>query len=160
MIARRPTPVVFLTEYRGQPSRLLMLLRRVATADQVAFTRLHIALAADVAAIVHERLGDDERADEVTAATFLEARQSADLHTAPGTDVAGWITGIAARRAGEQEDPRTKIAPVPPGLLPGGDAGGPAEAQSRPAQPVPPWLTPPFSVPIPPRTRSGSPTQK
>ena len=29
-----------------------------------------------------------ELADEVTAATFLEAWQSADLHTAPGTDVA------------------------------------------------------------------------
>jgi DNA-directed RNA polymerase specialized sigma24 family protein len=118
MIARRPTPVVFLTEYRDQPSRLLALLRRVATADQVAFTRLHIALAPDVAAIVHERLGDGERADEVTAATFLEAWQSADLHTAPGTDVAGWITGIAARRAGEQEDPRTRSHPSHLGYSP------------------------------------------
>lgn len=103
--------VVFLTEYRGQPARLLMLLRQVAAADQAAFARLHIALAADVAAIVHDQLGDDERAAEVAAATFLEAWQTADLHTAPGTDVAGWITGIAARRAGEQDDPRTRSHP-------------------------------------------------
>jgi hypothetical protein len=118
MIARRPAPVVFLTEYRGQPSRLLMLLRRVAAADQVAFTRLHIALAPEVTAIVHERLGDGVRADEVAAATFLEAWQSAELHTAPGTDVAGWITGIAARRAGEQDDPRTKSHPSHLGYSP------------------------------------------
>ena len=103
--------VVFLTEYRGQPSRLLMLLRRAAAADQAAFARLHLALEAEVTAVVHRLLGDAERADEVVAATFLEAWQCADLHTAPGTDVAGWIVGIAARRAGEQDDPRTRSHP-------------------------------------------------
>lgn len=103
--------VVFLTEYRGQPDRLLMLLRRVAAADQAAFARLHIALAPEVTAIVRGQLGDAERAEEVAAATFLEAWQAADLHTAPGTDVAGWIIGIAARRAGEQDAPRTRSHP-------------------------------------------------
>jgi len=105
------TSVVFLTEYRGQPSRLLMLLRRVAAADQAAFARLYLALEPAVAAIVHGQLGAGDRAAEVTAATFLEAWQCADLHTAPGTDVAGWIAGIAARRAGEQDDPRTRSHP-------------------------------------------------
>jgi RNA polymerase sigma-70 factor (ECF subfamily) len=103
--------VVFLTEYRGRPVRLLMLLRRVAAADQAAFARLYVALEPDVAAVVYRQLGDCERAEEVAAATFLEAWQCADLHTAPGTDVAGWITGIAARRAGEQDDPRTRSHP-------------------------------------------------
>ncbi|RSM68480.1 hypothetical protein DMB66_13410 [Actinoplanes sp. ATCC 53533] len=118
MIARAPATVVFLTEYRGQPSRLLMLLRRVAAADQAAFGRLYIALEPDVTTIVHERIGDDDRAAEVAAATFLEAWQTADLHTAPGTDVAGWITGIAARRAGEQDDPRTRSHPSDQGYSP------------------------------------------
>lgn len=111
MIARSPATVVYLTEYRGRPARLLSLLRRVAAADQAAFGRLYIALAPEVATIVHERIGDGDRAVEVVAATFLEAWQTADLHTAPGTDVAGWITGIAARRAGEQDDPRTRSHP-------------------------------------------------
>jgi DNA-directed RNA polymerase specialized sigma24 family protein len=111
--------VVFLTEYRDRPGRLLMLLRRVAVADQVAFARLHQALETDVATIVHEQLGDDHRAGEVVAATFLEAWQNADLHTASGTDVAGWITGIAERRAGEQDDPRTRSHPSQQGYSAG-----------------------------------------
>ena len=111
--------VVFLIEYRGRPPRLLMLLRRVAAADQGAFARLYVALEPDVAAVVHRQLSDEERAGEVAAATFLEAWQYADLHTAPGTDVAGWITGIAARRAGEQDDPRTRAHPSHRGESPG-----------------------------------------
>ncbi|MET8150485.1 hypothetical protein ACIBSW_09430 [Actinoplanes sp. NPDC049668] len=98
------TEVVFLTEYRREPTRLLMLLRRSAADDRDAFTRLYHALSPDVHAIVHATLGDD-RVNEVAAATFLEAWHSADLHTAPGTDVAGWIIGIAARRAEEQDQP-------------------------------------------------------
>jgi DNA-directed RNA polymerase specialized sigma24 family protein len=105
------TPVVFLTEYRDRPSRLLTLLRRVSAGDQIAFGRLYLALEPDVTTVVQEQVGDDREAGEITAATFLEAWQSADLHTAPGTDVAGWITGIAARRAGEQHDPRTRSHP-------------------------------------------------
>src|SRR5690349_1742443 len=41
------TGVVFLTEYRREPARLLMLLRRSAAADRLAFTRLYHALAPD-----------------------------------------------------------------------------------------------------------------
>jgi RNA polymerase sigma-70 factor (ECF subfamily) len=103
--------VVSLSEYRGQPARLLMLLRRVAAGDQAAFARLHLAVEPEVTATVHRLLGAGDRADEVTAAAFLEAWQCADLHTAPGTDVTGWIVGIAARRAGEQDDPRTRSHP-------------------------------------------------
>ncbi|MEU7906873.1 hypothetical protein [Actinoplanes sp. NPDC049118] len=102
--------VVFLTEYRREPARLLMLLRRSAAADRDAFTRLYHALAPDVHATVREVL-DGDRAREVAAAAFLEAWHSAELHTAPGTDVAGWIIGIAARRAEEQDDPRTGTHP-------------------------------------------------
>ena len=119
MIARRTAQVVFLPEYRDRPARLLRLLQRVAAADRVAFSRLHIALEPDVTAIVHEHLSDDVRAGEVAAASFLEAWHSADQHTAPGTDVAGWITGIAARRAGEQDDPRTRAHPVRHDYSPG-----------------------------------------
>jgi DNA-directed RNA polymerase specialized sigma24 family protein len=104
--------VVFLSDYRGRPSRLLMLLRRVAAADQAAFARLYLALEPEVAETVHRQLGGGgDQAGEIAAATFLEAWQYADLHTSPGTDVAGWITGIAARRAGEQHDPRTRSHP-------------------------------------------------
>ena len=112
-------PVVFLTEYRDRPSRLLTLLRRVSAGDQIAFGRLYLALEPDVTTVVQEQVGDDREAGEIAAATFLEAWQSADLHTAPGTDVAGWITGIAARRAGEQDDPRTRAHPSHRGESPG-----------------------------------------
>ena len=111
MSARRPAPVVFLTAYRGQPARLLTLVRRVAAGDRMAFIRLHTALEPQVTAIVQAQLGEDDRAAEVAAATFLEVWQSADGQTAPGTDVAGWISGIAARRVGEQQDPRTRSHP-------------------------------------------------
>jgi DNA-directed RNA polymerase specialized sigma24 family protein len=104
-------PVVFLTEYRDRPARLLMLVRRVVAADQIAFGRLYLALEPDVTAVVQKQVGDERQAGEIAAATFLEAWQSAEQHTAPGTDVAGWITGIAARRAGEQHDPRTRSHP-------------------------------------------------
>ena len=103
--------VVSLGAYRGRPGRLLMLVRRVAMADQAAFARLHRALEPAVTAVVHRLLGDGPRADEVSAATFLEVWQCADLHTAPETDVTGWVVGIAARRAGEQHDPRTRSHP-------------------------------------------------
>ncbi|AGZ43838.1 hypothetical protein [Actinoplanes friuliensis] len=115
--------VVFLPEYRREPARLLRLLRRAAAADRDAFTRLYQALAPDVDAAVHVTLGG-ERADEVAAATFLEAWQSADLHTAPGTDVAGWIIGIAARRAGEQDDPRVRSHPSQHTYSPGETLAG------------------------------------
>jgi RNA polymerase sigma-70 factor (ECF subfamily) len=104
------TGVVFLTEYRREPARLLRLLRRSAAADRDAFTRLYQALAPDVHATVRAVL-DGDRAHEVAAAAFLEAWHSADSHTAPGTDVAGWIIGIAARRAEEQGDPRVGAHP-------------------------------------------------
>ena len=110
--------VVFLTEYRMEPARLLMLLRRSAAADRNAFTRLYHALAPNVNATVCEVL-DGDRAGEVAAATFLEAWQSADLHTAPGTDVAEWIIGIATRRAEEQDDPRTRSQPSHHSYSPG-----------------------------------------
>ena len=107
-------PVVFLTMYRTGPARLLMLLRRTAADDLDAFTRLYEALLPGVVARVCDALDDAERIEEVTAATFLEVWQSAEEHTAAGTDVAGWITGIAARRAAEPDDPRAHSHPSHP----------------------------------------------
>lgn len=103
--------VVFLTVYRTGSARLLMLLRRTAADDLDAFTRLYEALLPDVVATVCAALDDAEHIEEVTAATFLEVWQSAEEHTAAGTDVAGWITGIAARRAAEPDDPRAHSHP-------------------------------------------------
>jgi RNA polymerase sigma-70 factor (ECF subfamily) len=97
-------PVVFLTAYRTEPARLLMLVRRMASNDRDAFTRLYDALLPDVTAIVRPRRDDPADADDVIAATFVEAWQSADLHTKPGTDVAAWIDEIAQRRADEPDD--------------------------------------------------------
>jgi DNA-directed RNA polymerase specialized sigma24 family protein len=104
-------PVVFLTMYRTGPARLLMLLRRTAADDLDAFTRLYEALLPGVVARVCDALEDAERIEEVTAATFLEVWQSAEEHTEAGTDVAGWVTGIAARRAAEPVDPRARSHP-------------------------------------------------
>ena len=112
-----PEPVVFLTAYRTEPARLLMLVRRMASNDRDAFTRLYDALLPDVTAIVRPLQQDPGRRDEVVAATFVEAWQSADLYTKPGTDVAAWIDGIAARRAAESDDPESypSNAVYPPG---------------------------------------------
>ena len=97
-------PVVFLTTYRTEPARLLMLVRRMASNDRDAFTRLYAALLPDVTAIVRPRRDDAADADDVIAATFVEAWQSADAHTKRGTDVAAWIDEIALRRAEEPDD--------------------------------------------------------
>lgn len=104
-------PVVFLTVYRTGRARLLMLLRRTAADDLDAFTRLYDALLPGVVSTVCDLLDDTERIEEVTAATFLEVWQSAEEHTADGTDVAGWVTGIAERRAAEPDDPRALSHP-------------------------------------------------
>jgi hypothetical protein len=132
---RRPviSPVVFLTAYRTEPARLLMLIRRVASDDRDAFTRLYDALVPDVTATVRALLKDNARAGEITAATFLEAWQSADLHTAPGTDVAAWIHDIAARRAAEPDDPRRGSHPSTSGR-PAGIALGALLDRSAPSR--------------------------
>lgn len=93
--------VVFLGAYRTDPSRLLMLVRRVASDDRAAFTRLYDALLPQVSATVRSVVKDPERAAAVTSAAFVEAWLSADAHTALGTDIAAWITSIATRLAGE-----------------------------------------------------------
>jgi RNA polymerase sigma-70 factor (ECF subfamily) len=89
-----------------------MLVRRMASNDdRDAFTRLYDALLPDVTAIVGPLRRDPAQADEIIAATFMEVWQSADLHTKPGTDVAGWIDEIAVRRATEPDDPRRMSHP-------------------------------------------------
>ena len=93
--------VVSMAEYRTGPIRLLMLVRRVAAEDRGAFTRLYDALVVQVSATVRDILADPVRVDMVTSATFVEAWRSAGCHTAPGTDVAAWITSVAIRRARE-----------------------------------------------------------
>jgi DNA-directed RNA polymerase specialized sigma24 family protein len=93
--------IVFLPAYRTEPGRLLMLLRRAAADDRDAFTRLYDALLPQVTATARARLAKAGPILEVIAATFVEAWHCADQHTEHGTDVAGWINGIAARRAGE-----------------------------------------------------------
>jgi DNA-directed RNA polymerase specialized sigma24 family protein len=40
--------------------------------------------------------------DTITSDTFVEVWRSACSHTAPGTDVAAWVTSIATRRAGHR----------------------------------------------------------
>lgn len=93
--------IVFLPAYRTEPGRLLRLLRRVAADDRYAFTRLYDALLPQVTATARDRLAKAGPIVEIIAATFVEAWHCADQHTGPGSDVAGWINGIAARRAGE-----------------------------------------------------------
>jgi RNA polymerase sigma-70 factor (ECF subfamily) len=89
-----------------------MLVRRIAAEDKDAFTRLYDALLPEVSETIRGRLANASRADEIAAATFVEAWQEADLHTGPGTDVAAWIRGIAERRATEPDDPRRGAHPA------------------------------------------------
>jgi RNA polymerase sigma-70 factor (ECF subfamily) len=97
--------VIVLAEYRTAPGRLLGLVRGTAAGDREAFTRLHDALASAVSTTVGAVVADTVRADAVASATFLEVWAAAGSHTAPGTDVAAWITGIALRRAEEPQVP-------------------------------------------------------
>ena len=98
--AVRPLPpVVSLDLYKMEPARLLGLVRRTAEHDRRAFTRLYDALAPMVRTAVDDIVADRVRADAVTSAAFVEAWQSAQQHTARGTDVAAWIHGLAVRRA-------------------------------------------------------------
>jgi RNA polymerase sigma-70 factor (ECF subfamily) len=130
------TPVVFLTAYRTEPARLLMLVRRMASNDREAFTRLYDALLPDVTAIVGPLRADPMEADEVIAATFVEAWQSAGLHTKPGTDVAGWIDEIAVRRAAEPDAPGLTSHPSSHAYPPGTELG--ALLEGRPGGRRPP----------------------
>jgi sigma-70-like protein len=124
-------PVVFLTAYRTEPARLLRLVRRMASNDRDAFIRLYDALLPDVTAIVRPRRDDPAAADDVIAATFVEAWQSADLHTRPGTDVAAWIDEIALRRAEEPDDLCGGSYPSASDYPPGTELG--ALLEDRPA---------------------------
>ncbi len=93
--------VIVLADYRTAPARLRGLVRGTAAGDRAAFSRLYDALASEVSTAVRGVVADTVRADAVASATFVEVWAAAGSHTAPGTDVAAWITGIALRRTGE-----------------------------------------------------------
>jgi RNA polymerase sigma-70 factor (ECF subfamily) len=92
-------PVVSLTDYRTGPERLRVLVRRVASHDRRAFARLYDALAPMITTAVYDIVVDRLRAEAITAAVFLEVWRCADRHIAPGTDVVGWIAGLALQEA-------------------------------------------------------------
>jgi DNA-directed RNA polymerase specialized sigma24 family protein len=126
-------PVISLSGYRTGPARLLMLVRRTASDDRAAFTRLYEALAAGVSATVRDAVDDPVLVDTITSDTFVEVWRSACSHTAPGTDVAAWVTSIATRRAGHRH------ADDGPGHAddgPGHADDGPGHADDGPGRPA------------------------
>jgi hypothetical protein len=129
-------PVVFLTAYRTEPARLLMLVRRMAENDRNAFSRFYDALLPEVTATVRPLRDNPVGADEVIAATFVEAWQSADLHIGPGSDVAAWIDEVAARRAAEPDDPHTRSHPSNSAYPPGAELEALLQGTSSSRRPV------------------------
>jgi DNA-directed RNA polymerase specialized sigma24 family protein len=87
---------------RAHSDELIALVRHVAAADRQDFARLYQALAPVIRADLRAALPDPAESAAITSATFVEVWWLARFHTAPGTDVSAWITGIAIRRAGER----------------------------------------------------------
>ncbi|MBF9131254.1 hypothetical protein I0C86_20145 [Plantactinospora sp. S1510] len=78
------------------------LVKRIAERDEAAFGRLYRHLVRPVFAQVRESLGSSARAVPVTRAVFVEVWRLAPVSQARHDDVLGWVTAIAARRAGDQ----------------------------------------------------------
>ncbi|MGI5146276.1 hypothetical protein ACQEVC_07760 [Plantactinospora sp. CA-294935] len=78
------------------------LVRRIADRDQAAFSRLYRRLVRSVFLQVCESLGSPADAVPVTRAVFVEVWRLAPVSDARRDDVLVWITGIAARRAGDK----------------------------------------------------------
>jgi len=91
-----------------------LLVTRVAAGDRAAFRRLYARLHTAVCDQVDEILSRSADVPAVVSSTFVEVWWLARHHTAPGTDVRRWITGIAAVRATERERGTERGGPVPP----------------------------------------------
>ena len=78
------------------------LVNRVADRDQAAFGRLYGRLVRPIFAQVRASLGSPARAVPVTRAVFVEVWRLAPVSDARRDDVLAWVTGIAARRAGDR----------------------------------------------------------
>ena len=87
------------------PDRLFALIRRVGGGDRRAFAALHDAMSVEVRTRIGTRLTDPAAAS-VTTAVFIEVWMLARFHTAPGTNVNGWVLDIADRRTGERRGDR------------------------------------------------------
>jgi len=94
------------------PDRLFALVRQVGGGDRRAFAALHDAMSVEVRTRVGPRLTDPAAAS-VTTAVFIEVWMLARFHTTPGTNVNGWVLGIADRRAGERRGDRSTGRPPP-----------------------------------------------
>jgi DNA-directed RNA polymerase specialized sigma24 family protein len=90
---------------------LTRLVRRIADRDRSAFCELFDALSGRLFAAMRSRLRDEQRAGDITAATFVEVWWMARHHRAAGDDPAVWIVDIAARRAAD----RMRAGAVHPG---------------------------------------------
>lgn len=78
------------------------LVKRIADRDQAAFSRLYRRLVRSVFLQVCESLGSPAGAVPVTRAVFVEVWRLAPVSDTRRDDVLAWITGIAARRAGDK----------------------------------------------------------
>lgn len=78
------------------------LVRKVGDRDQAAFGRLYRRLVRPVFAQICESLGSPAEAVPVTRAVFVEIWRLAPVSDTRRDDILGWITGIAARRAGDK----------------------------------------------------------
>lgn len=77
---------------------LARLVVRIAGHDRTAFAELFDAQWTTLLAHVHCGMPDHARAEQIATASFVEVWWLARYHTGANTDVATWITEIAARR--------------------------------------------------------------
>lgn len=75
------------------------LVALVARADEQAFAELYRRYQPGVRALARRRIGDLDRADELTQEVFLDAWKSAGRYDPRVAPVAAWLRTIAARRA-------------------------------------------------------------
>jgi DNA-directed RNA polymerase specialized sigma24 family protein len=105
--------VTYLSEI-DEKTVLGLLVTRVAGGDRTAFrrlhARLHTAVCDQVAAILSRRAD----VPAVVNSTFVEVWWLSRHHTAPGSDIRGWIAGIATARATERERGPDRAGLLPP----------------------------------------------
>lgn len=75
------------------------LVALVARSDEHAFAELYRRYQPGVRALARRRVGDIDRADELTQEVFLDAWRSASRYDPQVAPVAAWLRTIAARRA-------------------------------------------------------------
>jgi hypothetical protein len=110
-IARRMPEATMPQPFSPPPSGTLnSLIRQIALGDRAALRLLYDALWEAVGGEIRQLLPDPQAAEGALYATFVEVWWLARFHVADDTDVAAWISVVAAYRALERRSIAEPVA--------------------------------------------------